>query len=58
MRNSLLRPKVSECHAFLSYRPALLARDETAAGITTVLAPWPGQKSISNTAYPHYLTAS
>jgi predicted Zn-dependent protease len=39
-------------------RPALLTRDETAAGITAVFAPWPGQKSISNTAYPNYFTAS
>jgi len=23
-----------------------------------VFAPWPGQKSISNTAYPNYFTAS
>jgi hypothetical protein len=36
----------------------LLTRDETAAGITAVFAPWPGQKSISNTAYPNYFTAS
>ncbi|GAB4165976.1 MAG: hypothetical protein Fur0032_03080 [Terrimicrobiaceae bacterium] len=39
-------------------RPALLARDETAAGITTVPTPWPGQKFSSNTDYSHYFTAS